>query len=76
LRRFLDAFRVEIHYDVRTRRATLRAEISGPMPDRNARAAHAGAGIAAGSGRPWDARRPARAFGRKEHDKQAKGAIA
>jgi hypothetical protein len=33
LRRFLDAFRVEIHYDVRTGRAVFRAEISGEMLD-------------------------------------------
>ena len=33
LRRFLDAFQVEIHYNVQTRRATLRAEISGQMVD-------------------------------------------
>src|SRR5262245_55168828 len=29
LRRFLEAFRVEIHYDIRTSRATVKAEISG-----------------------------------------------
>jgi hypothetical protein len=33
LRRFLDAFRVEIHYDVRTGRAVFRAQISGEMLD-------------------------------------------
>jgi hypothetical protein len=33
LRRFLDAFQVEIHYNVQTRRATLRAEISGQIVD-------------------------------------------
>ncbi len=33
LRRFLDAFRVEIHYDIRSRRATFRAEISGDTID-------------------------------------------
>jgi hypothetical protein len=33
LRRFLDAFRAEIHYDVRTWRAVFRAQISGEMID-------------------------------------------
>ena len=33
LRRFLDAFRVEIHYDVRTGRAVFRVEIGGEMID-------------------------------------------
>lgn len=33
LRRFLDAFQIEIHYNVQTRRATIRAEISGQMVD-------------------------------------------
>ena len=33
LRRFLDAFRVEIHFDIRTGRAVFRAEISGEMID-------------------------------------------
>jgi site-specific DNA recombinase len=31
LRRFLEAFRVEIHYDIRTGRATVKAEISAKM---------------------------------------------
>jgi site-specific DNA recombinase len=38
LRRFLDAFHVEIHYDVRVRRATVRAEISAELVDRLTRA--------------------------------------
>lgn len=33
LRRFLDAFRVEVHYDVRTGRATFRATISAGLID-------------------------------------------
>jgi hypothetical protein len=57
------------------RRASLRAEISGPMPDRNARAAHAGVGIAAGRGRPLGIRADQRGhsegrraiIGRKAH---------
>jgi hypothetical protein len=39
LRRFLDAFEIEIHYDHRTRRATLRATISGGTLDHLARIA-------------------------------------
>jgi hypothetical protein len=38
LRRFLDAFHIEIHYDPRTRRATVRAEISAEFVDRLAQA--------------------------------------
>jgi hypothetical protein len=34
LRRFLDAFNIEIHYDCRSRRATVRAEISAEFVDR------------------------------------------
>lgn len=42
LRRFLDAFRVEIHYDHRTRRATLKAQLSGHLIDELARVANWG----------------------------------
>ena len=42
LRRFLEAFRVQIHYDVRTRRATLKAEISAHLIEELARVANWG----------------------------------
>ena len=42
LRRFLEAFRVEIHYDVRTRRATLKAEISAHLIEELTRVAQWG----------------------------------
>ncbi|GIF48182.1 hypothetical protein Afe04nite_27210 [Asanoa ferruginea] len=42
LRRFLDAFRVEIHYDHRSRRATLKAEISGQLIEELTRVANWG----------------------------------
>jgi hypothetical protein len=41
-RRFLDAFRVEIHYDHRSRRATLKAEISADLMEQLRQVAHWG----------------------------------
>lgn len=40
LRRFLDAFRVEIHYDVRTGRAMFRATISAELVNQSAQQIH------------------------------------
>jgi hypothetical protein len=42
LRRFLEAFRVQIHYDARTRRATLKAEVGAHLIEELARVANWG----------------------------------